>query len=364
MGDMAGTNISPEDAGIWIWPFSRADLTAGLRRYFKDLSIRLTSVRKVSIKYQRPSIDLVSGIQVKYQGQKGKGACRLVVKEPRGTTRAGLAGVGRREVGVYQSLVSQLPMETPQLISAAPNGDWLLLDEIEIARNPSQWKIREYRKAIEELVELHNRFWGLREDLNNFPWLLRPLTADFEIHITAAENAIKQIEFLAMPEFLAGHPNFMKTLTKLATQAGKIAAPLKRIPHTLLHGDYWPGNIAVLRDGRHVVYDWQLTAIGPGIIDLLVFIKKSLWWFGPVPFRAEEMIGYYRERLAGYLDVAWEDKEWSMIWDHALMWRFLQEWVDLLAVSPDSILQVSAERLREIWLDPVTEAVARRLSDE
>ena len=106
MGDMAGINISPEDAGIWIWPFSRADLTAGLGRYFNDLSIRITRVRKVSIKYQRSSIGLVSGIQVKYQGQKGRGACRLVVKEPRGVTRAGLAGVGRREVGVYQSLAS------------------------------------------------------------------------------------------------------------------------------------------------------------------------------------------------------------------------------------------------------------------
>jgi hypothetical protein len=44
------------------------------------------------------------------------------------------------------------------------------------------------------------------------------------------------------------------------------------------------------------------------------------------------------------------------------MWRFLQEWLDLLAASPDAILATSAEQLDEVWLDPVAAAVARRLS--
>ncbi|NIN93720.1 MAG: phosphotransferase, partial [Anaerolineae bacterium] len=51
--------------------------------------------------------------------------------------------------------------------------------------------------------------------------------------------------------------------------------PLRRAPNTLLHGDYWPGNIAVLGDQRQIVYDWQLAGVGPGVIDLLVFVNKS-----------------------------------------------------------------------------------------
>jgi hypothetical protein len=43
------------------------------------------------------------------------------------------------------------------------------------------------------------------------------------------------------------------------------------------------------------------------------------------------------------------------------MWRFLQEWVDLLAASPDALLEARTDLLDEIWLDPVTRAVARRL---
>jgi hypothetical protein len=43
------------------------------------------------------------------------------------------------------------------------------------------------------------------------------------------------------------------------------------------------------------------------------------------------------------------------------MWRFLQEWIDLLAASPSPLLEARAETLDQVWLNPVAEAAGRRL---
>ncbi|NIN93721.1 MAG: hypothetical protein GTO49_01755, partial [Anaerolineae bacterium] len=61
------------------------------------------------------------------------------------------------------------------------------------------------------------------------------------------------------------------------------------------------------------------------------------------------------------VNIRWAAEEWSELWDHALMWRFLQEWVDLLAASPDPLLETRADQLDQVWLEPVSAAVEKRL---
>jgi hypothetical protein len=115
------------------------------------------------------------------------------------------------------------------------------------------------------------------------------------------------------------------------------------------------------RQGHQVVLDWQLTGIGPGIIDLLVFANKSIWWFDPLPLSVEDMVDLYRQAITRRTGMEWSDSEWDVLWDHALMWRFLQEWVDLLAATPPPLLEAQATMLDEVWLDPVSQAVSKRL---
>lgn len=345
----------------WEWPFSLSDLTAGLRRCFEDTSIKIVTIRPISMTYSLPAIGRIRAMIIEYTGKGGPDSCKLVVKEPRGTTRTGLAGAGRREVGVYSSLATYLPLPTPSLVAASPLGDWLILEAVQTIRNPTQWSEEDYKTAIIALTRLHDRFWGLGEDLFNFRWLSNPLSADFEVHVAAAANAIERIVSQAHPEPLASVPERMQLLATLTMQADRIVAPMLNQPSTLLHGDYWPGNIAILDDGRQVVYDWQMASVGPGPIDLLVFVTKSTWWFDVLPISQEEIVESYREALATTTSIRWEDEEWDLLWDHALMWRFLQEWIDLLAASPDPLLETRAEQLDQVWLDPVVKAVSRRL---
>lgn len=348
------------DERRWIWPFSRADLTAGLRRFLGRPGLRVGDVQPLTVVYRRPAIGRIRGLRVEYVTPES-GSIQLVVKETRGTTRTGTAGAGLREVGVYRSLAGQVPLSVPRLVAASPTGDWILLEEIRPARDAAHWTREDYRVAVDALTILHDRFWGLAEDLGAYPWLARPLEEDFSIHLAVAGQSIERMARLGPAESLPGAAERIRLLQRLTERAAQIAEPLRRESSTLLHGDYWPGNLAALADGSQVVYDWQLAGVGPGVIDLLVFITKSEWWFGDRPMSRPEMVRIYREGMERRHQVSWSDEAWDELWDHALMWRFLQEWVDLLAASPPTLWEVQAEQLDQVWLRPVAAAVERRL---
>ena len=351
------------ELATWPWPFARAELTAGLRRHLRKPDLIVADVRPVTVQHQRPSIGRVRGLRVDYQAEGEDGSCSLVVKEPQGATRAGLAGAGRREVGVYTALANDLPVNTPALIAAAPTGDWLVLEAVRPLRRADRWRADDYWKAVRGLAALHERFWGLREDLDAFPWLGRPLEADFAVHVAAAAQAIERIVTSGRPEALASRPERVAILAQLTGQADQIARPLLALPATLLHGDYWPGNIAVAAEGRQVVFDWQMASVGPAVLDLFTFVTKSQWWFGTMPVEADEIVERYRAELAERTGESWPDKAWKVLWDHARLWRFLQEWVDLLAAMPDALLDTNSQALEQLWLEPVADAVNARLGE-
>ena len=75
------------------WPFTVAELTAGLRRYFAEPGLRVTALD------ERPLPDRASaasqrvrGLHVEYSDGRETLNVECVVKEPQWATRAGLAG--------------------------------------------------------------------------------------------------------------------------------------------------------------------------------------------------------------------------------------------------------------------------------
>ena len=150
----------------WAWPFSFSDLTAGLRKHLNDPTLAIGDVRPMTLPFQKPAIGRVRGMEVQYRTRKSTGSLGLVVKEPVGSTRIGLAGVGRREVGVYRHLAPQLPLTMPKFIAGSPQGDWIILEAISFGRSPSHWTQAAFFEALDDLIRLHDRFWGLREDLD------------------------------------------------------------------------------------------------------------------------------------------------------------------------------------------------------
>jgi hypothetical protein len=358
---MFSTNQPDTVEKSWGWPFSLANLTAGLRRELEDTTVHIVGVKSFPLPQRRPSIGRIQGLQVGYTGKRARGTIKLVLKEPLGTTRAGLAGAGRREVGVYQSLARHLPLRTPDLIAGSAFGDWLILEFIPNSLEPESWEQTHYLSAIDDLTTLHDRFWNLGADLDAFAWLSHPLEADYDVHVTAATQALQRVIQEGTPRALVENPGRMQLLATLIENVDGITAPLRLEPMTLLHGDYWPGNIAVQEGGESLVFDWQLTGVGPGVMDLLTFIIKSRWWYEQLPLPESAIIARYRHGLEEKNGHSWEAEGWDVIWDHALMWRFLQEWLDLIAATPGPLLETRAHQLEHIWLEPLADAVSRRL---
>jgi hypothetical protein len=228
---------------------------------------------------------------------------------------------------------------------------------------PNEWTAAEYRQSVFNLAGLHDFYWGLGEDLSVYPWMTFPLRDHFETVCMAAAQAVEQIVQHGLPRGLSGSMDRMAAVARLITQADRVAGVLKGVPQTLLHGDYWPGNISLDEDGRYVAYDWQAVSVGPGVLDLLTFVIKSQQYCQPMPVEPEELILLYRYAISSQVHFTWSEREWQKLWDHALMWRFLQEqlldWADPRKAPPSD----QGELLDKLWLDPLTEAVDRWLEN-
>lgn len=355
-----------------MWPFSLAQLTAGLRRYFADSSLIVQSVEERPLdtaadEASRPSS--LRGLHVIYvAGSMSGGQMRgqtlgvdCVVKEPRGVNRAGLAAGGLREVGVYRSLAPQLPMQTPALIVADPAGSWMVLEAVAADVPAAAWTAEHYRTAIRALVTLHERFWNLAEDLSVYPWLARPLTNDFEIYVMAAVGAMEKMMIDDHHRLITRSLEVLTGLGQMLTQVEVMAGKLRAAPPTLLHGDYQPGNIALQEEDEMVVFDWQLAGVGPGVLDLITFVNAARWGRPDLPMAPDELIALYRSEIGARVGIAWADDEWAELLDHALMWRFSQELLGWAAYATPADFQAREAQFREIWLQPVLEAARRRL---
>jgi len=343
------------------WAFSQAQLTAGLRRHTGDPTLIVNDYYQRDITQRLPSTGRLRGITVNVEGIKGKDIFQMVLKENHGTTRAGNAGAGLREVSIYRILRDEIPVRMPPIFAADPHGNWLLLQHLSPGKRPSKWLIADYLLAIDQMVILHDRFWNLGNDLVIYPWLGRPLNTDYSIYLQSAETGLKNLINKQPSSMLSEDLNLHHLISHLIQNGETIAGHLSNIPQTLLHGDFWPGNIHIEKDSTLTVYDWEDTAIGPGIFDLIHMIQSSQLWFKSIPFSPNEIVSYYRKKINDLSEHQWNEEQWQADWDFALMWIFLSQWVDLLSNIPNPILISQLPQLEGIWLQPIKNAAIRRL---
>ncbi|GAB4569350.1 MAG: hypothetical protein Kow0077_01710 [Anaerolineae bacterium] len=360
--------IAPGDARSeeTVWPFSRSVLLAGLRRYLVAPRLRLVDLQPIPLPDDLPgrgaegSSELRSlAVKVDIDGDVRHLA--LVLKYPPVSEKGRvLSAVGQREYGIYRRLAPHLPVLVPGLVAGDPDEGWIVVEALAALRPMAEWTRTDYEEALTNLAVLHDRFWGLGEDLAIFPWLARPLDTDYRATVMAAASALqKLIQEESLPVLVS--PRNFRAFATLVQQADEIARVLREETHTLLHGDYWPGNIGCPAGGRQIIYDWQRASIGPAILDLQVFVLTSAVLLDP-PLTASEMIAFYRREMAARLETGWDDARFALIWDYGLMWQFLAYWLRrLAAMTPEVYAEHLAPRFEAVWLQPVLDALARRL---
>jgi len=344
-----------------MWPFSNAQLTAGLRRYFADPTLHIRACSDAV----RPAVPgdtqgAIRGLRIDYAATGGQASVETVVKQPRGTTRRGLAGTGVREAGLYRTLSALVPITTPALIAADPAGSWLVLEAIESDVAPAAWGREHYLEAVRLLAATHERFWGLAEDLSVFDWLSRALSTDFDIYVLAAVNAVERMVAEDRPRVITGSLEVLNTLGLLLTQVERVAERLRTVPSTLLHGDYRPSNVALV-DGDQIAFGWGLAAVGPGLLDLCAFIDNCRWDQPNLPLTEPEIWSTYRVEMQARVGIAWSDADFEELMDYARMWRLIQDLLEWAASSPPAVFDPIAARFDTLYLQPALDAAQRRL---
>jgi len=343
------------------WPFTQSELTAGLRRYTGDTALKITGLQARDISQRRPAVGKLRGIQAETVGNSGQQTFDLVLKQTYGSTRAGAAGAGLREISIYQTLKEHLPVQLPALVSAHPKGEWLVLAHLPKGRRPEKWSAADYLLAIDQLAMLHDRFWELDTHLSVYPWLEQPLKGDRDIYLQAARaDAAKLAQNTS--GILSSQTDILSATETIINHIDQITDTLQESPATLLHGDYWPGNILIETNSKVTIYDWEDAAIGPAVLDLLAFLQGSSWHFSPLPISAEEIINHYRSRLAQAGAHTYSNKEFERLWDHAVMWTFVGGWVGNLAKTPDTLLPMRLAALEEVLFTPLRRALSRRIT--
>lgn len=348
------------DKAFKSWPFSQSELTAGLRRHTGDPRLAINAISEREVTRRLPAVGQLRGLEVRAEGITGKQYFHLVVKQNMGSTRAGSAGAGLREANVYLTLKEHLPVRLPVLVAAHQKGDWLVMVHLPPGRLPDKWGTADYLLAIEQLTILHDRFWGLGQDLSMYSWLEQPLKASREVYLEAAQNDARNL--VENQESLLNTQTNLAVLTdRILTNIEQITSVLQACPATLLHGDFWPGNILIHQQGGLTVFDWEDAGIGPFVFDLIGFIQKSAWTFSPLPISPTEIIEHYRSQLAKAGAHQFRDDEFTQLWDHAMMWMFVTGWAGHLARTPNSLLPMRLDALQEVLFKPLEQAVERQL---
>ncbi|MEO8287897.1 MAG: aminoglycoside phosphotransferase family protein [Chloroflexota bacterium] len=337
-------------------PFSQEALQDALQRHLSSPSLSVGDVVP-SRMGGGASGSPVYRLDVQYDSGHSAfvGDSKLSVVLKRGTQRAGahLAGAARREASFYSTLASQLPVHTPRLLMTADDitgeptmplvvgassgiakgweqrtgdRDWVLMEALpqEGMWPRAFWTAEHYRAALSALAEMHAKWWEHPPSTKDYPWVWMPTGAHTQALLEDARAAMLEIESAPWREKFFSVDE-LRAWRDVLDDPACLLDILSGIPQTLIHGDYWPGNIAMKPDGP-AVFDWQQVGVGPAAYDLACFHSSSRWWFGRLPISLVEMRNHYLACLNEHLGYRVDRYIFDMGMDAARAWRFAVLW--------------------------------------
>ncbi len=208
--------------------------------------------------------------------------------------RPGFLYEPQREIAVYRDVLHTAALGTARCYGAleAPRDQryWLFLERVD---GPLLWQLgslEHWCEAARWLARLHTRCREVR--------LRQLLPYNAQLLGMWPERAAN---------FLPRSPRRVSTsqrrrFDRLASRYKRVVQRLLELPQTLIHGEFYPSNVIMQKAqrGRRVCpVDWEVAAIGPGLIDLAALVSGK--WDTD---ETQLMISAYREALQAWGDGA------------------------------------------------------------
>ena len=178
-----------------------------------------------------------------------------------------------REIDVYRRILSTPPGEAlgvPTLYAATVDGErqqyWLFLERVRGVALNEIGDLEVWYRAAAWLARLHAQFAGSSEGMVSDGHRL--LLHSRDAHRRWIERAARFVR--TRPDRTTDAVN---CLEHLAEKYDHVSQQLLSLPKTLLHGEFFASNVLVergddARPGEIRPVDWELAAVGPGVMDL------------------------------------------------------------------------------------------------
>jgi aminoglycoside phosphotransferase len=191
-----------------------------------------------------------------------------------------------REIETYRRILEPAALGPPRCYGGVvdpPLGRyWLFLEKVPGVELYQVGAFRLWKAVASWLADLHARFAGAGEMPAEVPLLVH----DAGFYAMWPERAATLLGE-------AGREEDRRRIQAIGRRYDEVIDRLLSLPRTLIHGEFYASNVLVdERDDRPRVapIDWELAAVGPGLMDLAAL---TTGWDAA---RARELARTYRER--------------------------------------------------------------------
>ena len=171
------------------------------------------------------------------------------------------------------------------------------------------WTDQHTLEAIHSIAEFHSCYYQKAEAFKSLPWIGYTPTAETLI---GQQALFAEMARIAHNQFPTWYPYSLKqSVDQIIADIPQWSATMQKMPHTLIHNDFNPRNLAFRQDSnrRLCVFDWELATVHlpqRDLVELLCFVnvldKTQLLFF----------IEQHRDRLVELTGVNIEKNEWLL----------------------------------------------------
>lgn len=231
-----------------------------------------------------------------------------------------------REPTVYSSLLEHAQLGTPRFFGSVPERSWLFVELVDGVELYQVGDLGLWQETARWLARMHERF---APDVDRHRAAGRLLDYDHAYYRRWIDRA------RGFADAYEDATERQQTLAWLAERYDSAIEELTALPTTVIHGELYASNVLVDARGnapRICPVDWELAAVGPGLVDLAALVSGG--WsdedrqaivsaYGDVPGRD---LGLCRLHLAVQW-LGWAPAEWKPPEGHRHDW--LREAVQL-----------------------------------